>query len=289
MSAQAESSTTRPWVIKLATALVLLVVMSAFALSFTVLRDLAAVSGIPANVSWLWPVIADGTIAAATLVLYASRGHGPRDKALPTLTLVLFALVSVVGNVSHILLVGEGQAIPWTLRIFVGLAPPLGLLLTIELLVSLLRTVQAASTPAGAKTTTLTAPLSLATNDAADVSDTVAPGVETTVGDAVAVTPVSDGHVAGTDDTLYTLTAPVADTDATTDGRDGETESDPTPAADGDLPTDAAGQVEWVVDRIREGKDVTTKGLIDLFDLNERTAQRRLSKAREQIPDKAVA
>jgi hypothetical protein len=149
---------TRPWVTTLATALVLLVVLSAFALSFTVLRDLAALSGIPAEVSWLWPVIADGTIAAATLVLYASRGRGRHDRALPTCTLALFALVSVVGNVVHILLVGDGHAVPWPLKVFVGVVPPLGLLLTVELLVSLLRSGEAEPTPSSTPATDAVAP-----------------------------------------------------------------------------------------------------------------------------------
>lgn len=126
-------------------ALVLVVVLSSFALSFTVLRDLAALSGIPEGVAWLWPVIVDGTITAATVVLYTSRG-AHRRPVMPLVTLVLFAAASVVGNVAHILLfvndpvVAKDPVVPVPIAVFVAIAPPLGLIMTVEILGSLLRT-----------------------------------------------------------------------------------------------------------------------------------------------------
>lgn len=126
------------WLLVIAMTLVLIVVLSSFALSFSVLRDLAAQSGIPADVAWLWPVIVDGTITAATLVLYTGRGAG-RRQWLPLVVLVLFGLASVTGNVAHILLVDPSKVIPWIIAVFVGVTPPVGLILTVELLGTLLR------------------------------------------------------------------------------------------------------------------------------------------------------
>jgi len=116
--------------------LVLVVVFAAFALSFTVLSDLSALSGIPHDVAWLWPVIVDGTIAAATLVFYTSRGKGRR---MAFFALVMFGLASIVGNVAHILLVDPTRTVPAAIAVFVGVMPPVGLIMTVELLGSLLR------------------------------------------------------------------------------------------------------------------------------------------------------
>lgn len=127
--------------------LVLVVVLSAFALSFTVLRDLAALSGIPHEVAWLWPVIVDGTITAATVVLYTTRGAG-RSRRMPMATLILFGLASVVGNVAHILMVDPSQVVPAAIAVFVGIVPPVGLIMTVEILGGLLRTKDEASTEA---------------------------------------------------------------------------------------------------------------------------------------------
>jgi len=124
-----------PWWLRLlAVLLVLIVVVSSFALSFTVLRDLAVTAGIPASVGWLWPVVVDGTITAATLMLYTGRGG-----RMPLITLLLFGLASVVGNVAHILM-AQPDGMSWLIPTFVGLIPPVGLLMTVELLGGLLRT-----------------------------------------------------------------------------------------------------------------------------------------------------
>lgn len=131
----------------LAMLLVLVVVLSAFALSFTVLRDLAALSGIPREVAWLWPVIVDGTITAATVVLYTTRGAG-RSRRMPMATLILFGLASVVGNVAHILMVDPSQVVPAAIAVFVGIVPPVGLIMTVEILGGLLRTKDEVSTEA---------------------------------------------------------------------------------------------------------------------------------------------
>lgn len=125
------------WITALSMVLVLTVVLSSFALSFTVLRDLAAQSGIPKEVAWLWPVIVDGTITAATVVLYSARGQG-RSSKLPMATLVLFGLASVVGNVAHILMI-DARLVPTTIAVFVGITPPIGLIMTVELMAGLLR------------------------------------------------------------------------------------------------------------------------------------------------------
>lgn len=136
---------TPAWLLAIAMALVLVVVLSSFALSFTVLRDLAALSGIPSTVAWLWPVIVDGTITAATVMLYTNR-HDQRRRVMPMATLILFGLASVVGNVAHILIIDPSTLVPVPLAAFVGIVPPVGLILTVELLGSLLRSKEAVTT-----------------------------------------------------------------------------------------------------------------------------------------------
>lgn len=121
------------WLRVLAVILVLVVVVSSFALSFTVLRDLAVDAGIPASVGWLWPVVVDGTITAATLMLYTGRSN-----KMPMITLIIFGLASVIGNVAHILMARPSD-MSWVIPAFVGLIPPVGLLMTVELLGGLLR------------------------------------------------------------------------------------------------------------------------------------------------------
>lgn len=151
----------------LVTILVLVVGLSAFGLSFMVLRDLAALAGIPEGVAWLWPVIVDGTIAVTTLAAYLSTNSGaPSSREarsgvrLQKFTLLLFVIISVVGNVAHILIGdttgGEPAEIPWGLAVFVAAVPPVGLFLSFELLVAMLRTGTAAMAHADAATTSAT-------------------------------------------------------------------------------------------------------------------------------------
>lgn len=122
-----------------AAALVAGISMLAFVLSFEVLRDLASRSGIPAGIAWAWPLIVDGSIVTAMLVIFAWRGRSRRATVWPWVTLSGFAIVSVVGNGVHTAaLYDPSQGISMGFAIFVGAIPPVGLLLSSEMLVRLL-------------------------------------------------------------------------------------------------------------------------------------------------------
>jgi hypothetical protein len=63
-----------------ATLMTMLIAAAAFWLSFTALRSLAELAGIPHQQTWLWPLIIEGSMTQATTALIAlSRPHpGPR-------------------------------------------------------------------------------------------------------------------------------------------------------------------------------------------------------------------
>lgn len=111
----------------------------AFAISFAALSDLAARSGIPRQIAWAWPLIVDGSIVTAMLVIFAWRGQGRRQTTWPWITLCFFAVVSIVGNGVHTVAVLDvRQGVSVEFAIFVGALPPIGLLLSSEMLVRLL-------------------------------------------------------------------------------------------------------------------------------------------------------
>ncbi len=55
----------------LATGMTVLIAAAAFRLSFTALRALAILAGIPADQAWLWPMIVEGSMTQATIALLA--------------------------------------------------------------------------------------------------------------------------------------------------------------------------------------------------------------------------
>lgn len=127
-----------------AVTLVVMVVASIFVISFDSLSELAEYGNISATVAWLWPVAVDGTILAATVVYFVARKQDPDLKAFTMGTLISFAVVSIVGNVAHGLLADAGAEVAWFIRgaliVFINLVPPVGLLLTVHILASLMTT-----------------------------------------------------------------------------------------------------------------------------------------------------
>ncbi|MEU3044035.1 DUF2637 domain-containing protein [Streptomyces diastaticus] len=127
-----------------AVTLVVLVVVSIFVISFDSLSELAEYGNISATVAWLWPVAVDGTILAATVVYFVAGKRDPDLKTFTMGTLISFAIVSILGNVAHGLLADAGAEVAWFIRgaliVFINLVPPVGLLLTVHILASLMTT-----------------------------------------------------------------------------------------------------------------------------------------------------
>ncbi|WP_063066452.1 DUF2637 domain-containing protein [Nocardia violaceofusca] len=70
---------------RLAVVLTVLIAAGAFWLSFTALRSLAELAGIPHNQAWLWPLIIEGSMTQATVALI-SITQPPHDTSATTET-----------------------------------------------------------------------------------------------------------------------------------------------------------------------------------------------------------
>lgn len=317
------------WLMVLAMSLVMVVVLSSFALSFTVLSDLAALSGIPSAVAWLWPVIVDGTIMAATLVLYTMRGRG-RSQRMPMATLIIFGLASVVGNVAHILMVDPSKVVPAAIAVFVGVVPPVGLILTVEILGGLMRSgpppEQGVDEPddalfatggEGATALVATTTVEPEPEQEALVVDNPAGGLPhhpelaspaPVMAKAIATTqPEAIMSAADTVDALppepvVTEPEPVV-TDEPQGGESYSPVEETTEAvapvtplhAVESVPVAPEQQIDWIVAKAREGVDFSSwKTLSQMFEeggvqLADRTIQRRLATARKQSPEAFAA
>lgn len=113
-----------------------------FVLSFTSLRNLAAVSAWAGWPSWLWPLIIDGTIILATLGIVSLAPYRDQvwNRIFLWVVLSAAALVSVGGNALHAWL-ATGHLIVWMRWGSAGLAcvPPVALLSTSHILAILWR------------------------------------------------------------------------------------------------------------------------------------------------------
>jgi hypothetical protein len=113
-----------------------------FVLSFTSLRDLAAMSAWPGWPSWLWPLIIDGTIILATLAIVALAPYPDQawNRVFLWAVLGAAALVSVGGNSLHAWL-ATPHLVGWMRIGSAGLAcvPPVALLATTHILAILWR------------------------------------------------------------------------------------------------------------------------------------------------------
>ncbi|QCB49102.1 DUF2637 domain-containing protein [Rhodococcus sp. PAMC28707] len=77
--------------------------IASFVLSFAALWDLATMAGVPRNLSWLWPVIVDGTILQATISVIALAQFADQRSGRRFFwwVLVIAALVSIGANALH--------------------------------------------------------------------------------------------------------------------------------------------------------------------------------------------
>ena len=118
-----------------------LIAVGAFTLSFAALTDLAVMAGINPGLGWIWPLIVDGLIVAATVAIVALAGQGARVLAYPWALLILGATVSTAANAVHaILSVQNGHgAVPPVVSALVASMPPVVLLLITHLSVVLVQ------------------------------------------------------------------------------------------------------------------------------------------------------
>lgn len=114
------------------------IALVSFVLSFTGLRDLAARSGIPHSLAWLWPLVVDGTILQATVAIIALAAYAEHARARRFfwLTLTTAALASVGGNIAHAVIAGP---VPPVLAALVAASAPVSLLAATHGLAGLLR------------------------------------------------------------------------------------------------------------------------------------------------------
>ena len=106
------------------------IAVGAFVLSFAALTDLAQRSGIEANLAWIWPIIVDGMIVAATVAIVALNGHSARALVYPWSLLFFGAIVSTAANSVHAILTVDkmSSTIPPVVSALVAAMPPVVLL-----------------------------------------------------------------------------------------------------------------------------------------------------------------
>lgn len=153
--------------------------LGAFWLSFTTLKDLAILSGIPEAQAWVWPLIVDGVILEATVSVVALRNSAPAARRFAWLLLVAGAGVSVAANITHAVL-ATGTRVPALIAAVVASVPPLVLLAMTHLTVELTRN----ATPPPSSTTADPGPR---TQPELQGQVVEAPEVETAAVDAPAV------------------------------------------------------------------------------------------------------
>nr|WP_254259509.1 DUF2637 domain-containing protein [Leucobacter chinensis] len=124
----------------------ILLALGAFWLSFTTLRDLAALSGIPVGQAWVWPLIVDGVILEATISVVALRNSAPAARRFAWLLLASGAGMSVAANITHAVVASDTR-VPTTIAALVASVPPLVLLAMTHLTVKLTRNQDPGRTP----------------------------------------------------------------------------------------------------------------------------------------------
>lgn len=107
-----------------------LIAVGAFVLSFAALTDLAERSGIDSSLAWIWPIIIDGMIVAATVAIVALNGFSRRAMIYPWALLFFGAIVSTAANSTHAILTVDSivDGVPPLVSALVAAMPPIVLL-----------------------------------------------------------------------------------------------------------------------------------------------------------------
>lgn len=107
----------------------------AFVLSFDALRIVALACGVQPSLAWMFPLIVDGSTLAFTWATWAFRTRG-MGTWYPWLMLVLFSVVSLIGNALHAHPVQvNGMLLPSWVPPLVMTMPPIALLATTHMIV----------------------------------------------------------------------------------------------------------------------------------------------------------
>lgn len=133
-------------VVLLAVVGTILLALGAFWLSFTTLRDLAVLSGIPEGQAWVWPLIVDGVILEATISVVALRNSARPARRFAWVLLAAGAGVSVAANVTHAVVAADAR-VPALVAALVASVPPMVLLAMTHLTVELTRNTAPISAP----------------------------------------------------------------------------------------------------------------------------------------------
>ena len=137
-------------VLRTAVAATILIAVGAFVLSFAALTDLAQRSGIDANLAWIWPIIIDGMIVAATVAIVALNGFPRKAMVYPWSLLFFGAIVSTAANSTHAILTVDSisNGVPPVVSALVAAMPPVVLLAITHLTVHMYQKKAEAAEPA---------------------------------------------------------------------------------------------------------------------------------------------
>lgn len=121
------------WTLGIAVTLVFMLIAASFIASFAAIYDVAEYTGVPAEWRWVFPVFIDIAIAAYTISLFIFRAN-KRPILMTMIGLLLFASLSVLANVAHVLAYWDGTLPDYRAWIGVALAAsaPIGVLLASE-------------------------------------------------------------------------------------------------------------------------------------------------------------
>lgn len=116
-----------------AVALVSLLMLSSFTVSFSGIYEVSAWTGIPAIIQWLPALFIDAAILAYTisLVVFKARGESTWRTLLG---LTSFALISIVANVTHTLAFWQGDVLDFRawMGVVITASAPIAVLLASE-------------------------------------------------------------------------------------------------------------------------------------------------------------
>ncbi|MBJ8348955.1 DUF2637 domain-containing protein [Antrihabitans sp. YC2-6] len=112
-----------------AVAITVVIVCASFVLSFSVLWDLATMAGLPHELSWMWPVVVDGTILQATISVVALAPYDDQRRGRRFFwgVLAVSALISVASNALHAFVAADA-ALPPALAAAIATVAPISLL-----------------------------------------------------------------------------------------------------------------------------------------------------------------